>query len=78
MSLARIDSRGRVVLPKRVREALGLRRGDMVVVEVEGERIVIRKALDPAEVLEKLLGDLAFSRELRKVAEREALREVGS
>lgn len=37
---------------------------------------MIKKASDPEKVLERLLGDLTFSRELRKSAELEALKEV--
>lgn len=62
-------------MPKRVREVLGLKEGDEAVTSVE-DRVVIRKVRSPGEVLERLLGDLTFSRELRRAAEREAVKEV--
>ena len=49
-----------------------------MVIGVEGDRAVIRKVRSPEGVLERLLDDLTFSRELRRVAEREALREVSA
>lgn len=41
--LARLTTRGRVTLPKPVRDALGLRIGDEVVFSVEGRRAVLAK-----------------------------------
>lgn len=76
METIRVDSRGRIVLPRSVRAALGIKPGDLVLVRVEGDQAVLRRARDPEEVLAELLGDLTFSRELRRAAEREALRVV--
>jgi len=73
---ARLDSRGRVAIPKRLREAVGLREGDEVVLSVESGALVIRRAEDPFAKLERLLGDLTFDRSLRLVAEEEAAREA--
>ncbi len=71
-----MDSKGRIVLPKNVRKKLGLKEGDKVVITLEKDGILIKKLEDPEKVLEELLGDLTFSRELRRVAERQALKEV--
>ena len=73
---ARLDSKGRLVIPKRLREAVGLKEGDEVIITVRGASLVITRAYDPFERLEELLGDLTFDRSLRRVAEEEALREV--
>ncbi len=73
-----VDSKGRIVLPKKVREKLGLREGDKVVITLEKSGILIKKLEDPEKVLEELLGDLTFSRELRRVAEQQALEEVSA
>ncbi|MEE3429178.1 MAG: AbrB/MazE/SpoVT family DNA-binding domain-containing protein [Ruminococcus sp.] len=43
-SYKKIDDVGRVVLPKDVREELGLRINDMIKIDVEKDTIVIRKA----------------------------------
>ncbi|MGC9021313.1 MAG: AbrB/MazE/SpoVT family DNA-binding domain-containing protein [Candidatus Methanodesulfokora sp.] len=73
---ARIDSRGRIVIPRKMREKLKLKEGEEVLIILEKDCLLIKKAEDPEKTLEKLLGDLTFSRELRKVAEQEALKEV--
>jgi len=72
----RVDSKGRVVLPKEFRDALGIREGDELVMMLRGGRVIIEKAEDPLKVLEEVLEGLSFSRELRRVAEEEGLKEV--
>ena len=72
----KVDERGRITLPKEIREALGIEPGDVLSLTVSGDRIVVEKARDPFEKLARLLGDLGFSRELRVAAEREALRSA--
>ena len=37
-----VSSKGQIVLPKEIREALRLREGDRVSVEVEGDHVTIR------------------------------------
>ncbi len=55
-----VDERGRVVIPKGVRERLGLSKGSrLLLVEVGGDTIVLRK-LDVRRVLE------AIAREVRE------------
>jgi antitoxin PrlF len=58
MSTARLSSKSQLVVPAEVRRKLGLKPGDEVIVEVEGDRAVLRKA--EASPLEALL---AFGRE---------------
>jgi len=72
----RVDNKGRIVLPKEFRKALDVKEGDELIITLKGSRIVIEKSEDPFKVLEEVLGDLTFSRELRRIAEREALKEV--
>ncbi len=43
MELARITSKGQMTVPKRIREAARLASGDVVVFEVEGGRVTMRK-----------------------------------
>lgn len=43
MELARLTSKGQATIPKKVREALGLRQGDLVRFEVKGDRAVLSK-----------------------------------
>ncbi|GAI30956.1 unnamed protein product [marine sediment metagenome] len=44
-----IDEKGRVVIPKRLRERAGLREGARVRLSVEGGRIIVAKPVGPAE-----------------------------
>jgi len=49
----RIDNKGRVTLPKNIREALGLETGDTVFLKYEPEKKQVRlaRALSPFDVL---------------------------
>ncbi len=71
-----IDPRGRITLPKEVRDQLNLHPGDALVLRTSGEKIVLEKASNPFERLADLLGNLTFSRELRREAETKAIEEA--
>ncbi len=45
---ATVAERGQITLPKTVRDALGLTKGSVLKVELEGSRIVLRKSVDDA------------------------------
>lgn len=45
---ATVAERGQITLPKAVRDALGLTKGALLKVELEGSRIVLRKSVDDA------------------------------
>ena len=45
MEVAKITSRGRVTIPKSIREAAGLHEGDVIAFELEGERLVVHKVV---------------------------------
>jgi AbrB family looped-hinge helix DNA binding protein len=47
---AKITSKGQVTIPAEVREALGLKKGDMLAFEVQAEYVVVRRRLTAAEV----------------------------
>ena len=66
-----VDSKGRILIPKEVREKTGLKPGTRVVLEVKGE-VVLLKAIrkDPSEELDEILGDFEFTRRDRIEAER--------
>lgn len=38
-----IDEVGRLVLPKKVREPLGIQKGDAIMIYTEGDRIILQK-----------------------------------
>ena len=45
---ATVAGRAQITLPKAVRDALGLTKGTLLKVELEGSRIVLRKSVDDA------------------------------
>lgn len=49
METARLTSKGQMTIPKRIRDAARLKAGDTVVLDVEGDRIFMRK-LVPSDV----------------------------
>lgn len=74
---ARVDSKGRIVLPKEFREALGIWEGDEVLLSIHSGKIIVEKHEDPFEVLKQALRGISFNRSLRKAAEREAFKLIG-
>ena len=46
--LRKMAERGQMTLPKAVRDALGLTKGSVLKVELDGSRIVLRKSVDDA------------------------------
>ena len=69
----RVDQKGRIVLPKNIREYFSIKEGDELIITIRKDEIVIKKQENPFKILEEILGDLTFSRELRKIAEKKAL-----
>ncbi|HHA2789145.1 TPA: AbrB/MazE/SpoVT family DNA-binding domain-containing protein [Stenotrophomonas maltophilia] len=45
---ATVAERGQITLPKAVRDALGLTKGTLLKVELDGGRIILRKSVDDA------------------------------
>jgi len=45
---ATVAERGQITLPKAVRDALGLTKGSVLKVELDGGRIILRKSVDDA------------------------------
>lgn len=43
IAITRLSSRGQIVIPKEVRESLAWEAGDHVAVEVQGERVILRR-----------------------------------
>jgi AbrB family looped-hinge helix DNA binding protein len=53
MLRVKLGSQSRIVVPAQIRRALGLKPGDLLNVEVEGDRIVVKRQ-DPTDPLERL------------------------
>ena len=74
MVRATLTSKGQLTVPKSVRERLGLRSGDRVLFEFEGDSV--RLKVERRKSLEELKGSLPATREYPgKEAERRAARE---
>ncbi len=78
-AIARLDSKGRLTIPKEIRELSGIEPGSRVLIEVRGRGEIVIKLIekDPSEELAEILGDFEFSRRDRIEAEKLLLREVG-
>lgn len=50
-----IGEKGQVVIPKDIREFLGLKEREEIVFEVRGEEVVLKKKRDPKEILKEFL-----------------------
>ncbi|RLI41043.1 hypothetical protein DRO64_08110, partial [Candidatus Bathyarchaeota archaeon] len=62
MGLTSLDDRGRVVIPKELREKLGLRPDQRFLIEVRGDEIVLKPALDVEKFIAELKGCVHGSR----------------
>ncbi len=51
---AKLGKKSQIVIPKQVRERLGLSEGDELIIEVTGDRIILRQR--PASYTKKLKG----------------------
>ncbi len=76
--VVRVDSKGRIVLPKEVREKSSIKPGSRVLVEAIGRGEVLIRVIeeDPSEELAKILGDFEFKRSDRVKAEKLLMREA--
>lgn len=57
--MGKVDAKGRVTLPKDLREKLGLEVGTTVEIRREDDRLVIEPERDPEDILEEIEGILA-------------------
>jgi antitoxin PrlF len=71
---ARVTSKGQVTIPKAVRDALGIKEGDVVVFRVEGRRAVLARTPDFLD----LAGTIAVPAAKRNVAWDEVIRRTRS
>ena len=53
---ARIDKKGRIVIPRHLREALGLREGAKVRLALEEGRIVVMRPVTPERFIHEMEG----------------------
>ena len=54
-----VDDRGRILIPKKVREKLGLRPGYTARIEVRDDKLVISPPISPQEFIDQVEGCIA-------------------
>lgn len=67
MSEATLDSKGRIMLPKTFREALGLEAGGRVRLYHRGNSIIVTPPVKPEEFMEKMKGCIKEGSAIPKV-----------
>jgi len=77
--LIRMDEKGRVLIPLKIRRRLGMK--NLVRIRVEGEKVILEPVPDPLDIIKGLVvkGTEDVEREirgLRKIAEKEFFKEV--
>jgi len=77
--LIRMDEKGRVLIPLKIRRKLGMK--NLVRIRVEGEKVVLEPVPDPLDIIKGLVmkGTEDVEREirdLRKIAEKELSKEA--
>jgi len=76
-SIVKVGERYTIVIPKEVRRSLGIKKGQLLRVVSDGEKIIIEPLPDdPFKVFEQILGDFQYSKEDRLKAEKLLLKEV--
>jgi AbrB family looped-hinge helix DNA binding protein len=76
---AKVTSKHQITLPKRIREKLGIEKGDEVVFEGEDDRVLLRveKREDPVEALEGILEGEELGELRRKAASKLLEKKLG-
>lgn len=57
VELARVTARGQTTIPKRIREAAGLRQGDVLAFDLVGDQVRVRKVTGPLDEYLRALQD---------------------
>jgi len=81
MTKTKVSSKGQVVIPKEIRERLGIRPGTILNVKVEGKKIILEPTSEPPDIFVEL-GERSeeILQELRRESEeriKRLLRDLG-
>lgn len=72
----RIGPKGQIVIPKIIREALGIQPGDEIVMEVREKELLMKPELDPEKFIEEFCSTgrkkLTRKTDLKRIMEEEA------
>ena len=64
-----IGEKGQVVIPKDIREYLGIRNGDNVVFEIKNDQVMLKQEQDPKEFLDEFLDTPKIKRGKKSIKE---------
>ncbi len=73
MGFTRVTKKGQVTIPKKLRDRLNIKEGDLVEVSLKGNYIIIKKAVRPTDRLLGLAEELRLKHNLSSV---ELVREM--
>lgn len=76
MAVTSLSTKGQIIIPKRIREALGLRPGAKIIVELEGNKVILKPV--QGDIAQRLYGkyrDLDLLKDLEEEHVREIERE---
>ena len=74
--IVRVSKRYQVVIPKEIRKKLGIKEGDRIVFEIEGDKVRIRKVRDFLSLAGSLKGINLSPKELRNKVEEEIAKDA--
>ena len=75
-AIARVSRRYQVVIPREIRKALGIKEGDKILFEIEGDEIRIRKLRNFLELEGSLKGKSLSPEVVRDRAEEEIAKDA--
>ncbi|MHA1265864.1 MAG: AbrB/MazE/SpoVT family DNA-binding domain-containing protein [Candidatus Helarchaeota archaeon] len=74
----RIGKRFSVIIPKEIREKLGLKEGDLITIKKSENKIIITpEKISPFKKLANLVGDIRYNDETKKEAEKYLFTLIG-
>jgi len=80
MAKVKTSSKGQIVIPKEIRDALGIKPGSILNIRLEGKRIVLEPAPPPPDIFVELGESEKILQEARRVDEekmKRLLRDLG-
>ncbi len=72
--ISKVDEKGRILIPKKVRDSMNLSEGTLVSINVEGDSIIIKRAESAADRYYGKFKVKRWPRDLDEVIEKEVIR----
>ena len=76
MGTSELDERGRVTIPKDIREKVGLKSGDKLLITAEKDKVTIEKAVSLEKFIQELKGCISVPGDLDPLKLKEIWRTV--